>query len=470
MIWALSLAAKSTLVLGAATAVAWALRRSSASARHTLWCLTLLALVALPVLSVALPRLELPLLSGPLPGAAQHLQTVAAGSEGTRAPLDTATAFPASWWDWALLAWLAGVGLAVTQLASGSFLVARAVRRAQPVAPDWNALLAEAATTLGLHRRVELRMSPAVYVPYVWGHRSPIVLLPPGAESWPEERRRAILLHELAHVERHDGLTQTLAYVVRALYWPHPLVWWAVSSLRREAECACDDRVLEAGASAPEYARHLLDTARGLARPTSRFVTASTGAEGTRLGDRLLALLDESRDRRVPTRRATVLLGGAALFAVAVLAAAQPVAARTPVGSPAQASTDPAPGERIVHEPVGCLVEGRYPEIDATIEQPSGVEEARIYFFAATSEKPIEFWTEMTRNGSRFVGRLPKPRAEASPVRYRIEARRAEGRVTSTERYVVVVAPNESACPQGARIAPLASSSEAVVVHESTRP
>lgn len=468
MIWMLSLAAKSTLILGAAAVVAWALGRSSAATRHALWSLALLSLASLPVLSAALPRLELPLLPAAVPEAARHLDTVV-GLREVRAPLGISAALPSGprWWDWVLLAWLAGAGLALIRLASASFVVTLAVRRAQTVqTPGWSALLEDAVATLGVRRRVELRESRAVEVPNVSGHRSPVVLLPAAAEGWPEERRRAILLHEVAHVARHDRLIQTLAYIVRALYWPHPLVWWAASSLRREAERACDDRVLQAGTTAPEYARHLVEVARGLARPASRFLTASAGAERTRLGDRVVAVLDEHRDRRVPTWRAMALIGGGTLLAIAALAAAEPVAARaTDESSRGQGSPAPAPGARIVHEPLGCLVEGRYAEIDATIEPAPEVAEARLYFTSAKSDARIEYWVEMARTGSRFAGRLPKPRAAASPVRYRIEARTADGRIASTERYVAVVAANESLCPEGVRIAPIASSSEAVIVH-----
>jgi bla regulator protein BlaR1 len=470
MIWTLSLAAKSTLVLGAATAAAWALGRSSASIRHALWSVALVCLLALPVLSAALPPLRLPLLPAPLPDAVRHLERAATGLKGTPAPLSV-VALPSrlSLQDWALLAWLAGASLALIQLASGSLFVALAVRRAQPVtAPGWNALLDEAVTTLGVHRRVELRFSPAVGIPNVWGYRSPVVLLPLGAASWPEGRRRAILFHEVAHVARHDCFTQTLAYLVRAFYWPHPLVWWAVSSLRREAECACDDRVLHAGTEAADYARHLLEAARGLGRPTNRLLTAAAGAEGTRLGERVRALLDDHRNRRVPTRQATVLLGGAALLALAVLAAAEPVAARNAGSAPDEASTAAAIGGWIVHEPFGCLIEKRYAEIDATMEPASEVAEARLYFRSAQSDEQIWYWVEMKRSGTRFVGRLPKPRAAASPVRYRIEARRTDGRVASTERHVAVVAADESRCPEDVRIAPKAASSEAVIVRTST--
>lgn len=468
MIWTLSLAVKSTLVLGAATVLTWALGRYSASTRHAVWSLALLSLLALPVLSAALPRLGLPLLPVAVAEAVRH-PGLDGGLEEGGAPPDRVAALPSGlrWWDGVALAWLVGASLGLIRLASGSRLVARVARRARPVAtPGWTALLEDAVATLGVRRRVELRASPAVDVPNVSGYRSPVVLLPAAAEGWPEGRRRAILLHEIAHVARHDRLVQTLGCVVRALYWPHPLVWWAAASVRREAERACDDRVLQAGTTAPEYARHLVDVARGLARPTGRFLTASAGAERTRLGDRVVAVLDDHRDRRVPAWRAMVLMGGGTLLAIAVLAAAEPVAARAADESPrAQGSPGVAESAQIVHEPFGCLVEGRFAEIDATIEPASEVAEARLYFSSAMSDEAIEYWVTMARNGSSVVGRLPKPRASASPIRYRIEARTEAGRLASTELYTVVVAAEESGCPEGVRIAPKASSSAAVTVH-----
>ena len=470
----LSLLAKSTLVLVVAAATAWRLGRASAATRHAVWCLALACLVALPVLSAAIPRLGLPLLPAGEGGAVRHLHLGPAVGESL-ASLDGGTARPGVWGRWSLvvLVWLAGAGLALTRLASASLFVAREARRARPLtAPEWKAPLEEAAATLRVRQRVELRGCLAVDVPSVSGCRAPIVLLPAAAEGWPEGRRRAILLHEVAHVARHDRLVQTLAYAIRAFYWPHPLVWWAIARLRREAERACDDRVLQAGTSASDYAQHLVQVARGLARPSARLLTASSGAARTDLGDRVAAVLDESRNRRAPTPGAALLAGGASLLAIALLAAAEPVAARAAGESrPAQAAAAPAPGERIVHEPVGCLVEGRFAEIEAGIEPASEVETARLYFAGAGSDQGVEFWIDMARSGGRFLGRLPKPRVAASPVRYRIEARTAGGRVTSTQDYLAVVAPSASRCPMGARVTPISSSTEAVVVHRSsTRP
>ena len=53
--------AKASVILALTALVAASLRRASASARHFVWTLGLLSALAAPVLSVALPRWELPI-------------------------------------------------------------------------------------------------------------------------------------------------------------------------------------------------------------------------------------------------------------------------------------------------------------------------------------------------------------------------------------------------------------------------
>jgi beta-lactamase regulating signal transducer with metallopeptidase domain len=60
--------------------------------------------------------------------------------------------------------------------------------------------------------------------------------LPLDAEQWSADRRRAVLAHELAHVQRRDWLVQILAAVVCTVYWFHRLSWFAYRRLREESE------------------------------------------------------------------------------------------------------------------------------------------------------------------------------------------------------------------------------------------
>ena len=142
-------------------------------------------------------------------------------------------------------------------------------------------------------------------MPMAFGTRRPAILLPAVAEIWSEDQRRSVLLHELAHVARHDCLTQSLAAVACAIYWVHPGVWWIARRLRIERELACDDRVLAAGADPDSYASQLLEFAYSLRVETAPAL-AVTMAAPTSLEERLRALLDCGRNRRMPALRSRV--------------------------------------------------------------------------------------------------------------------------------------------------------------------
>jgi len=127
-------------------------------------------------------------------------------------------------------------------------------------------------------------------MPMTWGIRRPAILLPAEADNWTAEWRRDVLLHELAHVKRHDFLIQLMAHFACAVYWFHPMVWLAATRLREERERACDDHVLRAGATPSTYASHLLDIARGLraarARPSLASVAMARPAQLATPADR----------------------------------------------------------------------------------------------------------------------------------------------------------------------------------------
>src|SRR5262249_40817452 len=164
-------------------------------------------------------------------------------------------------------------------------------------------------------------------MPMAWGLRRSSVLMPADADTWPAHRLRVVLLHELAHVKRHDCLTHLVAQLACAAYWFNPLAWMAARRLRTERERACDDLVLASGTRGSDYADQLLDIARVMR--AGRFPAVLAGAtlamaHRSQLEGRLMAILDPSIPRRRLTRVSVV--AAVAVFAVLIV----PVAAVQP--------------------------------------------------------------------------------------------------------------------------------------------
>lgn len=59
--------------------------------------------------------------------------------------------------------------------------------------------------------------------PFVLGFFRPKIYIPIGLR---EEERRYILLHEQTHIQRFDHLVKPFAFLILALHWFNPLVWW----------------------------------------------------------------------------------------------------------------------------------------------------------------------------------------------------------------------------------------------------
>ena len=60
-----------------------------------------------------------------------------------------------------------------------------------------------------------------------FGWLRPQIFLPADALEWDEERRRLVILHEVAHVRRLDCAAHVVARVALCVYWWNPLAWIA---------------------------------------------------------------------------------------------------------------------------------------------------------------------------------------------------------------------------------------------------
>jgi hypothetical protein len=200
--------------------------------------------------------------------------------------------------------------------------------------PILNATVAEHCRKLNRH--VLLLEGVQGQSPMTWGHGRPVLLLPPDASQWPEDRLRSVVLHELAHIERSDWLVSVFAQFATALFWFNPAVWLIARLMEAESETAADDRVLALGISGPQYASHLLALVRQLSGAKSADRAGIAMARNARLDGRICAILESRRCRR--SARGFVALGWAACIAAAVtlVGTATPTVMKTLKSSPFQ--------------------------------------------------------------------------------------------------------------------------------------
>ncbi len=322
-------AVKGTILLGLAAPAAWVLRRRSAAARHLVWTAAFAALLAMPLLTALLPALRVPAKSDAAMAVFQVFSTGRASA--TSAEMATATPAAASAATtgidvrrWAVALWGAGVSLGLLQLLLACAAVQRLRRGAQRLDDDG------AAAEMGIGGGVDVMLCGRTGMPMTLGVLRPTVLLPAGAAEWSPERRRVVLLHELAHVRRGDVATHLMARAALALYWWNPLAWFAWREFLKERERATDDLVLHAGERASDYAAHLLEVARTLRPAPATAWAAIAMARRSQLEGRLIAILDSEIDRKPSGPRAAV---AAVLVAIALAAPFAAVQAQDP-GAP----------------------------------------------------------------------------------------------------------------------------------------
>jgi beta-lactamase regulating signal transducer with metallopeptidase domain len=312
----LSIVVRATILLLGTTLLALALKRSSASVRHMIWTAGLLSTLVLPFALRAMPQLAIPF----RPDSSQAMTwmtnavavATASSSNGTGVIAGSgsvhqvAGAYAFGPRQWVLLVWVIGAFLVVIRFAVGVWDVRRLARRAQPaLETDWNQLMSGLKRDFDVHANVILKIGGNNIPPMTWGIRRHTILFPSLASGWTADRIRHAIAHELAHVKRGDGILQVMVQAACALYWFHPLAWYASYRIHVERERACDDQVLNIGAVPEDYAEDLLQ----IARETNAVSMASVSMmHRSGLTARVAAILDRNRRRAGISHRWTALL------------------------------------------------------------------------------------------------------------------------------------------------------------------
>jgi GWxTD domain-containing protein len=226
----------------------------------------------------------------------------------------------ASPWDPSLAAlapwlapfWIAGVAAFYLWHAAGFMAVRRLRRHGVCSAPErWQNELARLCVRLRLTRTILLLESSLADAPMVLGHLRPVILMPIGLlTGLPAGQIEAILLHELAHIRRHDYLANVLQRLVEGLLFYHPAVWWISRVIRTERENCCDDAVISIRGDALGYAAALVT----LEQSRCGFREPAIAATGGSLVTRIRRLLyPKSNGSWTPFLAAFILMATAAV-------------------------------------------------------------------------------------------------------------------------------------------------------------
>jgi TonB family protein len=177
--------------------------------------------------------------------------TLAGGTESASRHSSLAPLVP-----WLTPLWITGVSLIYLRRVAGGIAVQGLRRRGICSAPEhWQMRLNQLGAQLRVSRPIQLLESALAEAPAVLGHFRPLILVPAGLlAGLPPAQMEAILLHELAHIRRHDYLLNVLQRLAEGLFFYHPCIWWISRVMRVERENCCDDLALSISGDAHEYA------------------------------------------------------------------------------------------------------------------------------------------------------------------------------------------------------------------------
>ena len=282
-----------------ATAVLRLLPRSNAATRYAVWFVTLVLVLAAPVL-LWLPR---------------PVSVYAAVAPDGATPV----AVPAmAHWP---------MNLALIWLVLAILLAARII---------WSLIhiqgLKRRASLLGRRGHISVLASEEVRAPMAAGFWRPAIIFP---QSVTKELSSAefeqVLAHELAHLRRGDDWTQLVDQMARAVLFFNPAVYWIGRHLAIEREMACDDWVVSATGEARPYAAclaRLYELTCGARSPAVQLAPGATTRKRWQISARVEALLSPKRSS-TPRASRSGWVAACALACAALL-----VTARTapPVG------------------------------------------------------------------------------------------------------------------------------------------
>lgn len=170
--------------------------------------------------------------------------------------------------------------------------------------PKKGTIPAEAALQLRfeeLVKKINLRKTPRLLIslktdiPMAIGWLRPIILIPAAMlTGLTPSQLDMLILHELAHIRRHDYLVNFFQTLIETLLFFHPAVLWISKQMRNEREYCSDDIAVKVAGTPIAYAHTLADTASICKKHRNHAIpNMAMAASGGDLKQRVVRLIDQ---------------------------------------------------------------------------------------------------------------------------------------------------------------------------------
>lgn len=258
------------------------------------------------------------------PDAATRTIAAQAPDPADRAELAAATTTtdsPRSDLGWPALflgVWAAGAFVGLTRLGVAALRLRTVLGERRPVTRGRLYVLAhDVAKRLGYTGPLTLTVSETLPGPVAVGLDE--VCLPARVlDSLPEDELRAVLTHEIAHLQRRDPAWTFAARTLEAVFFFQPLNRWMRQQLQEHAEFACDERAAQFGGGGLIVARSLARIAQWVQSARTPLLVSAMARKNSPLVQRVERLLDRTDTAGTPSRwqlAVPALIAGAVLLA-----------------------------------------------------------------------------------------------------------------------------------------------------------
>ena len=287
---------------------------------------------------------------------------------------------------WVVGFWVIGVLVLSMRLLGGwAYMLVLLRSRSRAASEQWCDTVDLLRKKLGIDRPIKLLETASVEVPVVFGWLRPALLLPVTAfTGLSQDQVEAILIHELAHIRRHDYLVNLLQTVAETLLFYHPAIWWISRRMRVEREYCCDDIASSQSKDTLTYVAALsqLEERRGVAP------SLAVAAAGGSLLERVRRLCNVSTSRSSARRPGPLGL----LVMVALVTA---VATYTSQDSK-DASAD---AESFISAQMEGSVETQFTSYSTEEVDPDWSPDGRWIAFASTQSGNSDIWIKPVGGG-----------------------------------------------------------------------